>query len=230
VVYITGDMHGDPDRLKSRDMRRLKKGDTLLVCGDFGFVWDGSKTEQAMLKKLGKLKYNIAFVDGVHENFALLEQYPVVQWNGGRARHINGKLHHLLRGELFTIEGNTYLAMGGGVCPDDDYRTQDDLRIARETPNYDELKNAADNLQVTNGHVDYIITHEPPIRIKAFLQLKKQQHESVDSTGLHNFFDEVMAKCTFKRWFFGSMHVDKRISASHMALFRKVISVNQQEM
>lgn len=229
MVYVTGDMHGDASRLKSSGMRCLKKGDTLLVCGDFGFVWDGSKAEQAMLKKLGKQKFNIAFVDGVHENFALLEQYPVVNWNGGRARQVSGNLFHLMRGELFTIEGNTYLAIGGGVCPDDDYRMHDDARMARETPSYEEMENAAANLQTTNGHVDYIITHEPPIRLKAFLQLKKQQHESVESTGLHNFFDEMLAKCTFKRWFFGSMHVDKRISASHMALFRRVVAVDQQD-
>ena len=46
MVYITGDTHGDYSRFTSSAARRLKKGDTLIVCGDFGFVWDGSEKEK----------------------------------------------------------------------------------------------------------------------------------------------------------------------------------------
>ena len=83
MIYLTGDLHGDIERLKSKEMKKLKKGDTLIVCGDFGFVWDGSKKEQSVLKKLGKSKYQILFAEGTHDNLDLLEQYPAEDWNGG---------------------------------------------------------------------------------------------------------------------------------------------------
>ena len=67
MVYVTGDMHGDIARFDSPAVKRLKKGDTLIICGDFGFVWDNSKAEQKTLKKLGSKKYNICFIDGTHE-------------------------------------------------------------------------------------------------------------------------------------------------------------------
>lgn len=51
MIYFTGDLHGDYDRFKSKELKKLKKGDTLIVCGDFGFLWDGSKKEQSILKK-----------------------------------------------------------------------------------------------------------------------------------------------------------------------------------
>lgn len=35
MIYLTGDLHGDIERLKSKEMKKLKKGDTLIVCGDF---------------------------------------------------------------------------------------------------------------------------------------------------------------------------------------------------
>ena len=54
MIYVTGDLHGDPARLSDRALRRLKKGDFLLVCGDFGFVWDGSPAEMKLRRKLGK--------------------------------------------------------------------------------------------------------------------------------------------------------------------------------
>ena len=47
MVYITGDLHGDFSRFSSPAMRRLRKGDTLIVCGDFGFIWNGDKKEEA---------------------------------------------------------------------------------------------------------------------------------------------------------------------------------------
>ena len=46
MVYITGDMHGCLERLYDKSFRKLKSGDVLIVCGDFGFIFDGSKTEK----------------------------------------------------------------------------------------------------------------------------------------------------------------------------------------
>ena len=54
MIYVTGDIHADLDRFKGKEAKKLKKGDTLIVCGDFGFVWDGSKKEQQVLKWIGK--------------------------------------------------------------------------------------------------------------------------------------------------------------------------------
>ena len=46
MVYVTGDLHGEYSRFRKTGIKKLKKGDTLIVCGDFGFVWDGSRREQ----------------------------------------------------------------------------------------------------------------------------------------------------------------------------------------
>jgi len=43
MICITGDIHGDIDRFEHKAIKKLKKGDTLIVCGDFGFMWDGEQ-------------------------------------------------------------------------------------------------------------------------------------------------------------------------------------------
>ena len=91
MVYITGDTHVDFERL---DSLRLKKGDTLIICGDFGFIWDGSAREEKILKQLGKKKFNICFIDGTHENFELLDEYEQGVFCGGKAHNISGNLYH----------------------------------------------------------------------------------------------------------------------------------------
>ena len=62
MVYVTGDIHGELRRFDTSAIRRLRKGDTLIICGDFGFIWNGGAEEEKILRKLGNKKYNIAFV------------------------------------------------------------------------------------------------------------------------------------------------------------------------
>ena len=104
MIFITGDMHGLMERFQDSAFRHIKKGDTLIICGDFGFLWEGTEEEKKALKKLEKKKYEILFVDGIHENFDLLESYPEEEYAGGRVHRIGTNLRHLMRGELFTIE------------------------------------------------------------------------------------------------------------------------------
>ena len=222
MVYVTGDMHGDLSRFDSPALARLKKGDTLIICGDFGFIWDGSKEEAKILKKLGKKKYNICFIDGTHENFELLNAYPVSEWNGGKVHHIGGNVYHLMRGQIFRLDSLTFFTMGGGESPDIDIRFEENAWSREEFPSREELLEGAENLEKINCRVDYIITHEPPVKIKSFLSLKDSETASV--TGLNTYLEEMSAICQFRRWFFGSMHLDKFISNSHVAVYRNVIN------
>ncbi|HBL41120.1 MAG TPA: hypothetical protein DDY98_05960 [Ruminococcaceae bacterium] len=218
MVYITGDLHGDLERLEAI---KLKKGDTLIICGDFGFVWDGSATEEKILRRLGKKKWNICFLDGTHENFELLDEYEVGVFCGGKAHNISGNLYHLMRGQIFSIEGETYFTMGGGESPDIDMLFENGAWSRREFPSSAELTEGAENIEKCGCKVDYIVTHEPPAKIKSFLRLKSEQPARI--TGLNAYLDELNDSCEYKRWFFGSMHLDKHVSTSCIAVFKKVV-------
>ena len=80
MIYITGDTHGEMERIKAA---KLKKHDTLIILGDFGFLWNGDKAEKKKLKWLEKRRYQLLFIDGCHENFDLLKEYPEVDYMGG---------------------------------------------------------------------------------------------------------------------------------------------------
>ena len=86
MVYLTGDTHGDIQRFKQGKLRWLGKKDTVVVLGDFGFVWDGSAAERKRLDWLRKRPYTILFLDGSHENYDLLAQYPETELFGGRVQ------------------------------------------------------------------------------------------------------------------------------------------------
>lgn len=61
MICITGDMHGDLSRFNDKKIKALKKNDILIICGDFGFLWDNTEKEKRILKAIGKKKILHAF-------------------------------------------------------------------------------------------------------------------------------------------------------------------------
>ena len=79
MIYITGDTHGDISCFKNPKLNKLGEKDILIVCGDFGFIWNPhDKNEKKNLEFLKKRKYTICFVDGAHENFDILNSYKPI--------------------------------------------------------------------------------------------------------------------------------------------------------
>ena len=227
MIFATGDMHGDYDLFSQKKFKKINDGDTLLVCGDFGFIWTGDSKERKILDKLSRKKYNICFVDGTHENFDLLDKFPVVDFAGGRAHKIRENIYHLMRGQVFEIEGEKIFAMGGGESPDIDMRG-DSAISADETPSREQMREGARNLERYKFKVDYVITHEPAQKIKNFLKLK--DGEALRFSGLNAYFQELSENCEYTRWFFGSLHEDKFVSPSQIALFQNLVNVQTGEI
>lgn len=219
MVYITGDLHGDLTRLSDPALRRLRRGDLLLVCGDFGFIWDGGEQEQKRLKKLAKSKYTIAFLDGRHENFDLLAQYPTEVWNGAPAQKINERAYHLLRGEIYDIEGHSFFTFGGGESDDKEFRIPGESWWEAERPTEAEMARARENLAARDNRVDYILTHMPSPKSRARLDTR------TPAEGVSIFLGALEETVTCKGWFFGCLHRDKRLSAQRRAVFRDVVPI-----
>ncbi|MEG1630686.1 MAG: hypothetical protein RR423_00340 [Hydrogenoanaerobacterium sp.] len=213
-VYITGDIHGEPERFKDPAIKRLRRGDTLIICGDFGFVWDGSKAEQHRLKGLSRRRYNIAFVDGVHENHALLNTYPVTEWNGGKVHNIKGRLFHLMRGQVYNISGKTIFTLGGGENPELNPKSAEAEACL---PTIDELYEANENLQKVDYTVDYIVTHECSGNVKGFINMDDNSYNH-----LYAFLNDAAKVIEYKKWFFGCHHIDKVIPPKYICVFKAV--------
>ena len=222
MIYVTGDLHGDLSRFRARAFLRLRKRDTLIVCGDFGFLWDGSEKEKQALRWIGRRRYQVLFIEGTHDNLDLLEEYPLTAWNGGMTREISGKLRYLCRGEIFRLEDSDLFVFGGGDSGDADMRHS---WIGRELPSGEEIAAARKKLLDRGNSVDYIITHQCSRKLKKFLTMADN-----DANVLDAFFDEVRTECKFKRWFFGSYHINKVIPPNEMALYTAVTPINSPKL
>ena len=223
MLYVTGDTHGDLERFRGREARQLKRGDTLVVCGDFGFVWDGSPQEQKRLDWLGSRKYEVLFLDGTHDNLDRLAAYPQEPLHGGLARRVAGNCWYLGRGEVYEAQGVRFFALGGGESRDLDTRTPGETWWPQELPSPQELERAWENLQAGGNRVDCIFTHEPSAAIRRFLEM-----DANHVSPLAAFLDRVGRETAFSHWYFGSLHLDKPIPPRYRAVYQRILPVGPQ--
>lgn len=223
MIYCTGDTHGDLSRFDDKRLKKLKKGDYLIICGDFGFIWNGSKKENKILKKLGRKKYGILFVEGAHENHKLLSEYPESDWNGGRVRQISGRLKQLCRGSVFDIDGAKIFAFGGGLSPESESGFDPDMICVDALPTADDIKTAVRNLEAAGRAVDYIVSYEPPSVIEMFVNLKED--EVLQKNHLNALFDEIVKCVSFKMWVFGKCHKNKTVSPKYTAVYTSFVEL-----
>ncbi|MDD2417623.1 MAG: metallophosphoesterase [Oscillospiraceae bacterium] len=223
MVYITGDTHGDFSRFKSPDARKLRRGDTMIVLGDFGFLWNGSKEEQHILNKLSRLKYTVLFLDGPHENYDLLGEIPVTEWNGGKVQMIKENVMHLLRGEVYTIEYDKYFVFGGGEGPEHDIRTQTKTWWEEEMPSGEEMLHGRSRLAEQGNKVNFILSHEYPGKTASHLSKNRR------TNGVNAYLGLIETEVEYDRWFFGSLHLDKIMSKRLLSVFQFIIPVHKPQ-
>ncbi len=219
MIYITGDMHGDIESFSRKKIKKLKKEDILIICGDFGFVWNESKEEKRYIDEISKMKFKILFVDGTHENFDLLYNYPIETLYGGKVHRISKNIYHLIRGQIFEIEGKKLFAFGGGESQDKELRKEFGTWDRREMPTIEEMKEGVEILNEFDKKVDYIITHEPPNWILNSLG------RDIMINSMSAFFNTITENVKYDCWYFGSIHIDKIIGSKYRAIFKDVVKI-----
>lgn len=234
-IWITGDIHGKPIRFSSdsfpeqKDMSKDK--DFIIIAGDFGLVWDykgENSNEKYWLDWLEDKPFTTLFVDGNHENYDRLDAYPVEEWHGGRVHKICPSVIHLMRGQVFDIEGKSFFTFGGasshdistGILEPDDpnfkkkkkeldnnpfalYRVNHRSWWSRELPSEDEMQEGLNNLEKKNNIVDYIITHSPCTTV---LKQMDGGYGLYQSDILTDYLQTVKEKTKFTQHYFGHMH------------------------
>lgn len=198
AVHITGDIHGESGRFCEECMpgeSSWGKDDILIACGDFGIIWHntsnkmGKARDDEILDKLESKPYMILFCVGNHENFNELYSYPIVEIFGGRAHEIRDNIYHLMRGEIFNIQGNTYFVMGGAYSIEKEWRHEGETWWPQELPNSEEYKNAGKHLKNADFKVDYIISHTCPTEI---IKIMLGAYPNVNDMELIGFLNQCL--------------------------------------
>lgn len=228
MIYITADTHTpiDCEKLNTKrfpEQEKLTKEDYVIIAGDFGLLWKNDGTFKWWKKWFEDKNFTTLFVDGNHENFNWLEQFPVVDKFGGKVTKISDSIYHLRRGEMYEIDNRKVFTFGGAESIDKHDRTRDVSWWSQEMPNYQEMNHGIDTLEDHNFKVDIIITHSCPLSIRYRMMSDKRM------SPLEMYFENMKELLKDNgnddyKWFFGHYHRDKEFD-NFRVIFNDVIKV-----
>ncbi len=253
MIYITGDTHGSFGRLFSVKVfpaqRDMTKDDYVIICGDFGGIWDKdgeSPGEKNWLDWFESRNFTLLFVDGNHENFDRIYSYPVKEWKGGRVHEIRPSVLHLMRGQVFDICGKKIFTFGGASSHDisggildrkdpDFKRKRSELnrgfkpyRILHESwwpqelPSEEEMAEGLANLEKHDFKVDYIITHCCSTSTQTFMDPEAVILKPDRAT---DYLEYIKTHTDYEKWFFGHYHEDVEIDEKETLLYNKMLRI-----
>lgn len=241
MIYITGDTHSEFERLGKKHCP-AGDGDYVIVCGDFGGVWDGSEQERYWRKWLSEKPFTTLFLDGNHENFNLLNAYPVTEWKGGKVHRIAPNILHLMRGQVFEIDGVRFFTMGGasshdiagGILDPDapdfaaarkrlnksriPYRINGVTWWSEELPSEEELAEGLANLARYGNKVDCVLTHCAPGSLQEQCGSGLYRPDR-----LTDYLEAVKDRCEFALWCFAHYHYEKRFDGRFVLLYESIL-------
>ena len=210
MILVTGDTHGEQARMKyymdQCGAADWTEDDYLIVCGDFGYLFADDLSEHAFLDDLAGQRWQILFVDGNHENFPAIFRCPEEKWHGGRVHRIRQNIRHLMRGQVFEIEGKTFFTMGGAYSIDRALRKEGfDWWEQWELPTQAEYAEAGRNLAAHDHRVDYILSHTCPQELIYLMSKSPNVHDAE----LTAFLSKVSRETEFSHWYFGHWHEER---------------------
>ena len=251
MIYITGDTHSNFLRFTEEKFpiqTEMTKDDYIIICGDFGGVWtfeEESRREKEALDWLNNKNFTTLFVDGNHENYTRLYDYPIEEWKGGKVHKIRDSVLHLMRGEIFDVDNKKIFAFGGakshdiqdGILNLDEeekiynyrkrgayFRIRDFSWWDLELPTSQEMENGIENLEKINYKVDYIISHCCPTSIQALINSTYKRDILTD------YLQQISEKCTFKRWYFGHYHDYKQVTSQFTLLYENIVPLEYESV
>ncbi|WP_305133045.1 hypothetical protein [Thomasclavelia cocleata] len=144
-----------------------------------------------------------------------------------------------MRGEIFDIDNKKIFAFGGakshdiqdGILNLDEeeriyeyrkrgayFRIRDFSWWDLELPTKEEMENGINNLKKVNYKVDYIISHCCPTSIQTILGAGKFEKDY-----LTDYFQKIMEKCKFKKWYFGHYHDYRQVNSQFVLLYEDIV-------
>lgn len=252
AIYLTGDTHSDFKRFNAvnfPEQKEMTRNDIVLICGDFGGVWNDCKEERYWLDWLSKKPFTICFVDGNHECFDRLysDEFETVDFHGGKAHKIRENIYHLMRGHVFEFEGKKIFAFGGasshdiqdGILDMDDFATVEDFKKTwklwhymgkmfrvnhiswwkEELPSQEEMDFGIETLEKHGWEVDYVISHCFPQEVCSVMG-----YRSPDV--LTNYFNELLQRgLKFREWHAGHYHRSERILGKFFVHYEEIVRI-----
>ena len=231
MVYITGDIHGDINRIRNFCIEHdTTTDDILIILGDVGFNFFLNGRDDKLKYKASKLPITLFCVRGNHEERAEnVDGYTSELFLDGivykQQQYPNIKFAK--DGEVYNIDGKRCLVIGGAYSVDKYYR------IIHSLPWFDteqlaeyEMEEIRHNLQKVGNNFDYILTHTCPYNVRPTHLFLPQIDQSTVDNSMEYFLQDIANTITFNKWYFGHYH-DNWKKDNYVMLYRTILKLGE---
>ncbi len=218
MVYFTGDIHGNPERVVSfAKENNLLVSDTIILLGDVGANYYRNDRDRLMKQYLCTVESTILCIHGNHEiRPSNIATYKQKHWNGGCVWYEEEYPNLLFAkdGEIYTIEGVKYIAIGGAYSVDKHRRILRNWGWWEDEQPDEEVKDFVEK-QICTHEIDVVLSHTCPQKyVPVEMFIPGIDSSTVDSS-TEDWLDKIDERVSCKVWLCGHWHTDKIIGKMH---------------
>lgn len=214
MIWFLSDQHGG-ERMGELEkyLSTASDSDLLIILGDVGLRFADTEENRRFDEIFLSSDKNIAFIDGNHENFSYLYSFPIEKWHGGEVHRITENIVHLMRGNIYEIEGSSFFVFGG--CKSSNKWKESNPWQPEEIPTEEELNRAYCNLKKHGNRVDYILTH------------KHNHRRGTVTEELVPLEDYIENEVEYRHWYAGHWHKNAEFDEKHTYVYDVLIKLKQ---
>lgn len=218
MVYVTGDIHGDPGRiLWFCECKQLTQEDVIVLLGDVAANYDLGPRDEWVKDRLSKVLPTVLCIHGNHEaRPETVIGYQQMQWRGG-AVYYQSQYPNLLfakDGEIYSLAGRRCMAIGGAYSVDKQYRVGRGWPwFADEQPS-EQIKAYVER-QLAENQVDVVFSHTCPDRYKPVECFLSGINQACVDDSTERWLGALEQRIAYDAWYCGHWHINKRIDKIH---------------
>ena len=213
MIYLTGDTHGNFDRIKRFcEMNNSTKDDVLIILGDAGINYYLNKRDYKLKQELQDLPITLFCIHGNHEERP--ENIGTYKLNVLFDNLVYQEpefpdLKFAIDGLIYNIKGKDCLVLGGAYSVDKWYRLQMGWQWFESEQISDMRKlEIEDYLTVRKFKTDYVFSHTCPYNTRPVHMFLKSIDQSTVDSSMEVWLQKIADRLTFKHWYFGHYHDD----------------------
>ena len=213
MIYITGDTHGDFDRIfEFCEAYDTQKEDILIILGDAGINYFLDVRDIALKQELSALPITLFCIHGNHEERPYeINTYEEEKWHGGVV-YVEPEFPNLIfanDGEIYDFDGRSVLVIGGAYSIDKNYRILYNLPWFETEQPDDVIKNYTENqLKKSNWCVDTVLSHTAPLKFEPTWAFLPNIDQSYVDKSTEKWLDSIENRLSYEKWYFGHYHID----------------------
>ena len=212
MYYITGDTHREFEKVYELcENNDTTVDDVLIILGDVGINFYCDSKDVALKNELSQLPITLFCIHGNHEERPFNLDYEEKEWNEGIVYYEEEYPNLLFAkdGEIYNIDGNKCLVLGGAYSVDKYYRLSNGLEWFEDEQPSDEIKEYVEKkLDESDWSVDFVFSHTVPYDYRPTWNFIPGLDQSAVDTSTEEWLQKIENKLSYREWFAGHYHVD----------------------